>query len=95
MEFEDLGEILAVMRQERQKRLLEILENHKKQTAEHNRRIIEAFRLDTALRALNWAKRTADVAKLNETHSTLYTAICDAVSATQEAIAHINDAPDA
>ncbi|HEY9834107.1 MAG TPA: hypothetical protein V6D26_26375 [Stenomitos sp.] len=51
--------------------------------------------LDTALKALKWAKRTADVAKLNETHSTFYTAICDAVSATQEAINHINDAPDA
>lgn len=50
--------------------------------------------LDTALRALKWTKSMADTAKLNETHNTLYTAICDAYTNVQEAIAHIKDASD-
>lgn len=51
--------------------------------------------LDTALRALKWGKFMAETAKLNETHNTFYTALCDAFNSTQEAIAHINDSPDA
>jgi hypothetical protein len=51
--------------------------------------------LDRALKALTWTKRMADIVKLNENHSTFYTALCDAYTNVQEAINHIKDAPDA
>ena len=47
--------------------------------------------LDTALRALKWGKFMAETAKLNETHNTLYTAICNAFNSTQQAINYISD----
>jgi hypothetical protein len=50
--------------------------------------------LDTALRALKWAKSIAEMAKLNETHNTLYTAICNAFNSTQQAINYISDEPN-
>jgi hypothetical protein len=50
--------------------------------------------LERALKALKWAKKEADTAKLSETHSASYTAICDALTNTQEAIDRLNDTPD-
>jgi hypothetical protein len=50
--------------------------------------------LDTALQALKWSKSIAEMAKLNETHNTLYTAICNAFNSTQQAINYINDEPN-
>jgi hypothetical protein len=50
--------------------------------------------LDTALRALKWGKFMAEMAKLNETHSAFYTAICNAFNSTQQAINYINDEPN-
>lgn len=50
--------------------------------------------LDRALRALKWAKRMALGASLPESHSAAYTAICDALTSTAEAIQRLNDAPD-
>ncbi len=50
--------------------------------------------LDTANRALTWAEIVARATGLNQTHSQLYTAICDALTNVQEAIAHLGDAPD-
>ena len=51
--------------------------------------------LDTALRALKWGKFMAEMAKLNETHSAFYTAICAAFNSTQQAINYINNEPNA
>lgn len=50
--------------------------------------------LERASKALNWAKKMAEQAKLNETNSASYTGICDAITNTQEAIDRLNDAPD-
>ena len=50
--------------------------------------------LDRALRALKWAEKTADSVRLSESHSAAYTAICDALTSTAEAIQRLNDAPD-
>jgi hypothetical protein len=50
--------------------------------------------LDTALRALKWAKSMAEMAKLNETQNPLYSAICVALNTTQQAINYISDEPN-
>jgi hypothetical protein len=50
--------------------------------------------LERALKALKWAKKEADTAKLSKSHSTSYTGICDGLSNIQEAIDRLNDTPD-
>jgi hypothetical protein len=50
--------------------------------------------LDTAFTALTWAKKMADQQNLKQSHSALYTAICDALNGCSHAMEHIDDAPD-
>lgn len=53
-----------------------------------------ASALKNALPWLEQAQCLMNSNRLDKSHSELYTAICDAVTAAQEAGASINDAPD-
>jgi hypothetical protein len=50
--------------------------------------------LKTALPWLEQAYRLMNSNRLDKRYSKLYTAICDAMTATQDALDHIEDAPD-
>ena len=49
--------------------------------------------IERAVKALKWAKLTADQG-IKDSHTALYTAICDALNSCNEAANHLNDAPD-